>query len=261
MQDVERLTCRTKPARLAPAANRQTAMDDNTPNTPTPATPSTTPSPSAESTQSSTQRPSSTTFDFQDRGQQALGKAKEVANTTKNAVLTLLSDPIGGQQTAITKLGPLGTLQAGGVLVGAFVLVSLLAALLAASALGPWMGGVKNSLTSGALVGSLIFAAALFGSIWAASKFFGQTPLSPITTLFTTGVSLLPYTISILLGIITVKLGLYSISMLLSLVAATLLVLLVNNALVKLSGMAERTAFLLTPAVLVVTAIVVTVLT
>lgn len=193
----------------------------------------------------------------QELGKHALEEAKAATATAKNAFLTLLGDPVGGQAAAIASLGPKGTLQSGIVFVAAFVIATFTAALFGANLLSSLVGGgagqFQAKMLFSAIFGAVVTSAALYGSIWMAARFFGTRKLDWSETLFVTGVCLFPATVAILLGLILIKIGLFKIASTLLIIAFSLLVLLLNACLTTLVGIPARLAFLLTPAVLVVT--------
>lgn len=197
----------------------------------------------------------------QEIGKQAYEEAKAATATAGKAFLTLLADPVTGQSAALSSLGAKGALQAAAVFLSLFIVAAGLGALAGAGAfvgmLGGFGGELRMRVVLSALLGALLTAAAFCLSIWTAARFFGERKLSWADTLFTTGVCLAPLTAAALLGLVLVPLKLLTALMGLYLVAFTLLVLLLNASLTSVAGISPRLGFALTPAVLLVAAVLV----
>ncbi len=197
----------------------------------------------------------------EDIGKQAFEEAKDATLKAGEALKALFADPTTGQARAISSLGPKGTLQTGVVFLTVFVLSTFVGSFLVVKrvfgGLGELGGGFQTRMVISSLLGAVLTAAAFAVSIWTVAHLFGNRKLNWRETMFSTGVCLAPMSVAFLIGTVLAILNLYTPLMGVFLVALSMLILCLNALLTSLAGVSERLSFLLTPAVLLITAVLI----
>lgn len=187
--------------------------------------------------------------DVKDKGKQALDKAKQKAQLvyqdSKDALIFLVKDPMGGQGKAVAKLSETKAITVGATFCILFAIAGLF---LAASIFGR---GIGFSGYVRLFVACLIPPLCLFGGHFAIGKFFGKKSTIG-KSLFSAGVASLPLAITMLLGwLFYVITSSGTITGLFTFFGLCISVLLINASLLDVLKVSTQQAVLLTPTMLV----------
>ena len=187
-----------------------------------------------------------------------MSRAREAGASAWQALARLALDPLEGQAAALASLGEARTLQAGGTFCALWLLGASLLALRSLSAIAPAGRSVGADGHITILLGAAIPPVALaLGFLGVGLTFGRKTSLARVV--FSTGVSLLPLSACLVLAWL-VGVGNAELVVLAGFFAVSSAVLLLHATLVQVHGVSSRAAFLLTPALLLLSSYIAKVL-
>ena len=183
------------------------------------------------------------------RAQKVIDETKEAGAHTWKAVKILISNPSGGQGEALKELGEANALKVGVFLTAIFLLVVLLFGIKIISN----MFFIEKDF--GVYLKLFLFAAipvvSIFGCYYGIMKIFAKENDSIAVALYTTGITLIPIVFIMLFGILlkTEAFGIFGVVLTFGM---TSMVLLINSSLQDVYKLSAQKAFLLTPALIMI---------
>ncbi len=178
-------------------------------------------------------------------GQKAYAEAKESTTHAIRALKTLVSDPIGGQKTALDNLGSANALRAGIVLI---IIFAISCYLFGTSFIIRGNAGVYFKL----VLFSVIPSACIFCWYYLINIIFGKEKKCIPTHIFTTGITVIP--LAIFFYCLTIF-GADAIELLIAIATFCIctMILLINSSLQDIYKQTTRGSVLLTPAIVFLT--------